>query len=68
VVPLVLPEGRDPTVTITIAGETLVAGRASTLAPRPERGPLVFWVGIVTLGLVAVLLLAGLTRRRRRVP
>ena len=68
VVPLVLPEGRDPTVTITVAGETLVAGRASTLAPRPERGPFVFWVGIVALGLVAVLLLAGLTRRRRRVP
>ena len=68
VVPLVLPEGRDPTVTITVAGETLVAGRASTLAPRPERGPLVFWVGIVALGLVAVLLLAGLTRRRRPSP
>jgi hypothetical protein len=68
VVPLVLPEGRDPTVTITVAGEMLVAGRASTLAPRPERGPFVFWVGIVALGLVAVLLLAGLTRRRRRVP
>ncbi len=65
-----LPEGRDPTVAITIAGEALVAGRVSTLAPRPERGPFVFWVGIVVLGVVAVLLLAALTRRRRaqRVP
>ena len=68
VVPLFLPEGSDPTVAITIAGEALVTGRVSTLAPAPERGPLVFWVGILVLGVLAVLLLVALTRRRRAQP
>jgi hypothetical protein len=68
VVPLFLPEGSDPTVAIAIAGEALVTGRVSTLAPAPERGPLVFWVGILVLGVLAVLLLVALTRRRRAQP
>jgi hypothetical protein len=61
-VTLRLPAGADPTVTVAIGRETLVAGRVSALAP-PERGPIVFWVGIALLGGAAVLLLARLNRR-----
>jgi hypothetical protein len=56
----------DPTVTIAIAGEPLVDARISTLAPRPERGPVFFWMGIVLLGCVAVLLLMLRARPRGR--
>ncbi|HKZ08112.1 MAG TPA: hypothetical protein VJU81_21785 [Methylomirabilota bacterium] len=61
-VTLHLPAGADPTMTVAIGRETLVAGRVSALAP-PERGPIAFWVGIALLGGAAVLLLARLTRR-----
>lgn len=60
-----LPDGVDPTVSIAIAGTTLVAGRVSALRAPAERGPIAFWGGILVAGALAVVVLALLTRRRR---
>ena len=64
VVPIVLAERADPTVTVTIAGEPLVAGRVSSLATWTERGRLWFWLLVVSLAWAGVLVLALLAWRR----
>ena len=70
VVPIVLAERADPTVTVTIAGEPLVAGRVSSLATWTERGRLSFWLFVVSLAWagVLVLILLAWRRRARRTP
>jgi hypothetical protein len=70
VVPIVLAERADPTVTVTIAGEPLVAGRVSSLATWTERGRLWFWLLVVSLAWAGVLVLALLAwpRHARRTP
>ena len=65
VVPIVLAERADPTVTVTIAGEPLVAGRVSSLATWTERGRLSFWLFVVSLAWAGVLVLVLLAWRRR---
>jgi hypothetical protein len=65
VVPIVLEERADPTVTVTIAGEPLVAGRVSSLATWTERGRLSFWLFVVSLAWAGVLVLVLLAWRRR---
>jgi hypothetical protein len=70
VVPIVLAERADPTVTVTIAGEPLFAGRVSSLATPKDRGRLSFWLLVVSLGWAGVLVLVLLAWRRhaRRTP
>lgn len=62
---LVLAEGADPNVTVSIAGEPLTAGRISSLAPPRRSGRLFSWVGIVAVGWIGALVLVLLTRRPR---
>ena len=70
VVPIVVAERADPTVTVTIAGEPLVTGRVSSLATWTERGRLSLWLLVVSLGWAGVLVLVLLAWRRhaRRAP
>ena len=70
VVPIVVAERADPTVTVTIAGEPLVTGRVSSLATWTERGRLWFWLVVVSLVWAAALVLVLLAWRRhaRRAP
>jgi len=70
VVPIVVAERADPTVTVTIAGEPLVTARVSSLATWTERRRLSFWLVVVSLVWAAALVLVLLAWRRhaRRAP